>query len=174
MYGSRFVSISQRRKCGLRWVNLARVAQLVAEPEWNLAVVLWPLNLLPKTLKTLFAVSYKCMGNEEDSKTWLYLVLCNIFKNIFIIVDSPCCTNFCCTAEWLNYLPIYPFLNILFHQHLSQELDRVPCVVQQDPIAYPSKCNSLHLLIPNSPSIPLSHFGNHKSVLCVPGSVSVL
>ena len=40
-----------------------------------------------------------------------------------------------------------------------------------------SKCNRLHLPTPNSQSIPLPHLlplGNHKSVLCVCESVSVL
>ena len=42
--------------------------------------------------------------------------------------------------------------SIIFHH---KWLDIVPCATQQDLIAYPSKCCSLHLLTPNSQSIPL-------------------
>ena len=53
----------------------------------------------------------------------------------------------------------------------------VSCAVEQDLFAFCSKCNSLHLPTPNSPSIPLPSplpLSNHKSVLHVHESVSLL
>ena len=70
------------------------------------------------------------------------------------------------------YIHIRSLAYIIFHHVLSWETGY--CAVQQDLIAYPSKCNSLHLLTPNScpsRSLPL---GNYKSVLYVCESVSVL
>ena len=40
----------------------------------------------------------------------------------------------------------------MFHH---ERLDTFPCAVQQDLIAYLSKCNSLHLLTPDSQALPL-------------------
>ena len=52
-----------------------------------------------------------------------------------------------------SYICIYLFIlfltlsSIMFHH---KWLDMVPCALQQDLIAYPLKCNSLHLLTPDS------------------------
>ena len=52
----------------------------------------------------------------------------------------------------------YIYIKFLFLYYLpSCSIPRdciVPCAVGQELIAYPSKCNSLHLLTPNSLSIP--------------------
>ena len=50
-----------------------------------------------------------------------------------------------------------------------------PVLCSRTSLLIHSKCNVLHLINPNSPSIPLlpPMLGNHKSALLVCGSVSV-
>ena len=47
-----------------------------------------------------------------------------------------------------------------------KRLDIAPCAVRRTSLVIHSKWNSLELVAPNSPSIPLP-LGNHKSVLYV-------
>ena len=101
------------------------------------------------------------MGREH-----FFLLVIFIFS---IIVGIQCSVDFYCTAKWPShtYICIILFLilsSIMFHH---KWLDRVPCAVQQDLIAYPLQCNSLHLLTPDSQSTPLPpprrHFKNELS-----------
>ena len=68
-----------------------------------------------------------------------------------------------------SYTYIHSFSHIILHQVPSQWLAILPRAMQQDFLAYPLKCNGLHLLTPtpgpfHSLLLPL---GNHKSVLQV-------
>ena len=66
-----------------------------------------------------------------------------------------------------SYINIHSFSHIIFHHVLAQET--IPVLYSRISLFIHSKCNSLHLLTPNSQSIPLPppHLGNHKSVLYV-------
>ena len=66
------------------------------------------------------------------------------------------------------------FFSVMVHHRI---LNIVPCAISRTLLFIHSLCNSLHLLIPNSQSTPLPPplpLGNHKSVLYVCESVSVL
>ena len=61
----------------------------------------------------------------------------NIFKDFIfhVTVDLQCSVNFCCIEKWLGH--IYFFLtlsSIIFHH---RRLDKIPCAIEQDLIAYP-------------------------------------
>ena len=74
------------------------------------------------------------------------------FKIYLSLVDSLFCVNLCCTVNWFSYTHIYSFLFFSWMPYYGI-LNIVPCTVQQDDAVY-SLYNSLHLLIPNSQSIP--------------------
>ena len=70
------------------------------------------------------------------------------------------------------YIFLFVFFSIMVYHRI---LSTVPCAIQQDLVVYPSY-TSLHLLIPNSQSIPPPlplPLGNHKSALYVCEFVSV-
>ena len=72
---------------------------------------------------------------------------------------------------------IYTYIYILFHCHLLQDIDySSPCYIL-GPCCLPILYNSFHLLIPSSHSfhpLPLLPSGNHRSVLLIFESLSVL
>ena len=70
------------------------------------------------------------------------------------IVDLQSCVNFCCTAKWFSYIYVYIFY-IPFHYGLSQDIEySFPVIYSRTLLFIHSIYNSLHLLIPNSQSIP--------------------
>ena len=93
------------------------------------------------------------------------------FFNLFYwsIVDLQCCANFCCTAEWFSYTCTYILFHILFPLWLTLGYRiQFPVLYSRTLLFIHSIYNSLHLLTPNSQSIPpstLLALFNHKSVL---------
>ena len=86
--------------------------------------------------------------------------------------------NFCYRAKQPTffYMP-YMYIHSFFSYYLpsfsiARDLIQFPVLYSRTSLLIHSKCNSLHLLTPNSQSIPLTH--NHKSVLYVCEPVSVL
>ena len=71
------------------------------------------------------------------------------------IVDSQCCANFCCTAKWPSHTYIYTcFFFISSPIMLYPKRLYTPVLYSRPSLPIHSKCNSLHLLTPNSQSIP--------------------
>ena len=105
-----------------------------------------------------------------------YIILFFSFLN-WSIVDLQC-WNFFCRAKWFSYAYIYILFHILFHYGLLQDTECiVPVLYSRTLLFIHSICNSLHLLVPNSQSIPPPlpfPLGNHRTVLHVCESVSVL
>ena len=89
------------------------------------------------------------------------------------MVDLLCCTNFCYTAKEPSRIP---FLHFLPSWSITRHWMQFPELNSRNLLFIHYKCNSLHLLIPNSQSIPLPTLllGNHKSVVCVCESISLL
>lgn len=84
-------------------------------------------------------------------------------------VDLQYCANLYCIAKWLSFMhTLYnSFLNILFHYGLSQKIG-CSTLCYRTLLLIHSKCNSWHLSIPNSWSIPLTSplpLGDHKEIL---------
>ena len=101
------------------------------------------------------------------------------------ILDLQCCINFCYTAKWFSYTYIHILFHILFYCGVSQHIEySFLCYMVGSTLLFiHSMCNSLHLLIPNSQSIPLLPtpappyplpWQSHKSVFYVFESVSVM
>ena len=88
-------------------------------------------------------------------------------------VDLQCCV----IVKWLSYTHIYILLNILFSIMVYPRILEFTVLYSRTLLFIHSLYNGLHLLIPNSQSmslLPLLSLGNHKSLLCVNESISVL
>ena len=82
-------------------------------------------------------------------------------------VDLQYCVNFCCTGRWLSYTCLCIFF--IFFSIMVCPL------LYGRTVSTHSLCDSLHLLTPDSQSVPPSpYLGTHKSVLCISVSVSAL
>ena len=93
--------------------------------------------------------------------------LCTHFDYIFYwsIVDLQGGASFCCTAKWLSltyiyiymYIYIYTFSKMLFSTiSIPRDWRWFPGLYSRTLFFIHSKCNSVHLLAPNSKSSPLS------------------
>ena len=94
------------------------------------------------------------------------------FWNVFYwtIVYLQCCINFYCTADWFSYIYIHSF-PLWF---ITRYWIKFPVLDSRILLFICSLYNSLHIIIPNSQSIPPpSPLGNYKSDLYVCESVSV-
>ena len=113
-----------------------------------------------KTRKPGVLQSMSC--KESDTTEWLNWT-----------VDLQCCV----IVKWLSYTHIYILLNILFSIMLYPRILEFTVLYSRTLLFIHSLYNGLHLLIPNSQSMPLPpllSLGNHKSLLCVNESISVL
>ena len=102
------------------------------------------------------------------SKSVLYVhESVSVFILIFIILDLPCSVNFCCIAKWTSYFFLYYLLSCSVTGNW---------IYNRTSFLIHSKCNSWHILTPNSQSIllPPIPIGNHMSILYVHESVFVL
>ena len=90
----------------------------------------------------------------------LIIISASIHSILFLFywstVDLQCCVNFCCTAKWFSYIHIY-----IYSFSYSFPLWFITGYWIWFPVLYSRTlslshplCNSLHLLIPNSQSIP--------------------
>ena len=112
----------------------------------------------------------------------LYNVTCQLyfFLNLFLLGNSwfTVFSQFrLYSIKWPSYMYVYTLFLMVFHHVLSQEARYSSLWYSRTSLLIHSKCNSLHLLAPNSPSIPLPSpllLGNHKSALYVHESISVL
>ena len=79
-----------------------------------------------------------------------------LFFHYFIIVYLQCSVNFCCRTKWPTNIYTHSSSHIIFYHVLSQVIgySSSQSYIQQDLFTFHSKCNSLHLLTPNSQSIP--------------------
>ena len=75
-----------------------------------------------------------------------------------------------------SYIYIFPFLHYLPSWSVPRDWIYFPALYSRTSLFIHSQYNSLHLLIPSSPSLPLPPLplGNHKSIIHVYESVSVL
>ena len=76
-------------------------------------------------------------------------------------VDLQCCVNFCCTAKWFSYICVcvYTYICTFFFIFLSFMVYQgywiqCPVLCSRTLFFIHSVCNSLHLLTPDSQSIP--------------------
>ena len=121
-------------------------------------------------------ILFLCISNK-NILVYSHNYLLFYFSN-WRIVYLQCWTNFYCTAKWLSYTNTYILFYILFHYGVSKEIrfSSLCYIVRTSVIYY--KCNTLHLQNQNSQSIPLAPspipLGNRKSVLCVPGPITIL
>ena len=96
------------------------------------------------------------------------LLSCNIvrFFLIYLLWKYGDCINFCGTAKWPRHASVCTHTHTHTHTHIHTHsfshvilrrkwLDIFPCANQQISLLIHSKCNSLHLLTPDSQSIPL-------------------
>ena len=103
----------------------------------------------------------------------LYLFKKNLLY--WSMVNLQVCINFGCTAKWLSYAQTF-FLIFFPLWFITGYWLHFPVLYGRTLLFICSIYTSLHLLNPNSHSIPppaLQAPGNHKSVLCVCESVSV-
>ena len=98
---------------------------------------------------------------------FLFYFLCLIFFN-WSILDWQCCASLCHCKVTLLSTHVHSFSYTLSHYGLSQLLNVVSVLYIRTLLSTHPKCNSFHLLNPNSQSIrfplPLS---NHEAVLCL-------
>ena len=74
-----------------------------------------------------------------------------------IIVDLQSSVNFSCTAKWPSHTCIYILFLIYFlSRSITRDWIEFPVLYSRTSLLIHPKCNSLHLLTPNSQSIPLS------------------
>ena len=119
--------------------------------------------ILPQGLCSTFCLNHTlilCLitlffwiNNGFINKRWVTEQKISLKKFFFTIVDLQCSVNFCCKVKWPSYTYRYIYDYILFFTLSSimfhcKWLDIVPCAIQQDLIAYPRQCSSLHLLTP--------------------------
>ena len=98
------------------------------------------------------------------------------------------CVNFCCTASWPSHtcLCVYTYVCVYTHTHTHTHICTLlfsyylpSCSIPRDWIWFPglysrtswlihSECNSLHLLTPNSQSIPFTLPAPWQSQVCSP------
>ena len=75
-----------------------------------------------------------------------------------VLLDLRCSFNFCCTAKWSSYTYTYIFFFFWYYfPSCSNPRDwtESPVLNSWTSLLIHSKCNSLHLPTPNSPSLPL-------------------
>ena len=106
--------------------------------EWPLSSFLHRMvNTTVSTVWVWIQDSLFVLINFQEKESWFvgllqglstvhleYLVLGTIyavFKFLFCwsVVDSQCCVNFCCSAQWFSYTYTYILLHILFRYSLS-------------------------------------------------------
>ena len=110
-----------------------------------------------------------------------FYLFSSYFFFFLIIVDLQHSVNFCCTARLPSYTYIYIYININInihiHTHSLLTLSSImfhhkwlqfPMLYSKISLLIYSKRNSLHLITPNSQSIPLSPAPSWQLQVCSP------
>ena len=105
---------------------------------------------------------------------------CTLFFLFFVIVDLQCSVSFCCTAKCPSYTFYIIHTRTRTHTHthtfflskylpsssITSDLIYFPVLYSRTSVFIHSKCNSLHLLTPNSQSIPLPPLPSWQPQVC--------
>ena len=94
----------------------------------------------------------------------------NFLKICFIDLQS---VSFCCTAKCLRYTYVYFIFQTLFHYVFSQDIEYSSLCSTGTLLFIHSLHNSLHLLTPNSQSIPPPSFSPLATTRLFPLSVNL-
>ena len=130
------------------------------------------LLFLESVLKTSKMFMF-CKKNLEISTS-----ICTgiFFKFYWSIVNVQCCGN---AVQWSDSVIHTSILfSFFFHIDYHRILGRAPCAYSRSLLASHSIYHSVHMPIPNpsppSPPVPCDPFGNHKVVLKVHDTVSIM
>ena len=147
--------------CRSCWAALQDVAQWRGQSYWRRE-----LTSLEETVDT---PKLRCMGRKvPDHCSFVKstgetgcLSFFNI-RQIFIkVVNLQGSFNFCCIAKWPSHTYTYIWVFFFFHSYLPpcsnpRDWTEFPVLYSRTLLLIYSKCNSLHLLTPNSRSVPFS------------------
>ena len=130
-----------------------QILQLLAHPAT-------PLFIHPSRHLPFWHISKKA-ASISLFNSWI------VFKKFYWSIVDLQCDNLYCTAK-VTQSCTHMFFSIMACQG---RLNRVPCALHIRTLFIHPLYNSLHLLIPNSQSIPPHPLGNHKFILSVCESV---
>ena len=112
-------------------------------------------KILPLVLLTLRSRPFRALKlSHFKIITGCPMHLAPHLKKIFIMVDLPCYVSFHCTAKWPRHTYIQTLLTVSSIRFYRKWLDMIPCAIIRTSLLIHFSCNSLHLLTPNSQSIP--------------------